>query len=179
MLQWFLKVFVIVFLLLFHTASIAWSYSCEHKANYALEHSDRFDVDADGTLTDIKSGLTWMRCSIGQTWNGNSCIGTSVSIPWQIAIQATQKLNQAGGFASYNDWRLPKLTELASIVDPQCKYPRINLTLFPRTPSADYWSMDKKPGTDNSIYILGFGLTGVSTSPVDELHYLRLVRGRE
>ena len=170
--------FILVFLLVCLTPLMAWSYDC----NKHLESSgsdDRFDINADGTLTDINSGLTWMRCALGQSWNGVTCIGAASSYSWKDLNREIQKLNKTGGFASHTDWRLPKLPELASIVDIRCQYPRIDLTLFPNTPSATFWSADKKPGRENSIYILDFGLKGVSASETESQNHVRLVRGRD
>lgn len=35
----------------------------------------RYRDNRDGTVTDIKTKLQWMRCSVGQSWNGQSCAG--------------------------------------------------------------------------------------------------------
>ncbi len=37
--------------------------------------SARFLDHGNGTVTDQHTGLTWMRCKLGQTWSGNSCLG--------------------------------------------------------------------------------------------------------
>jgi hypothetical protein len=34
-----------------------------------------FTDNADGTVTDSTTGLTWKHCSEGQTWAGSSCTG--------------------------------------------------------------------------------------------------------
>jgi hypothetical protein len=34
-----------------------------------------YSDNGDGTVTDPTTGLTWMRCSMGQTWNGTTCTG--------------------------------------------------------------------------------------------------------
>ncbi|MDH5327179.1 MAG: DUF1566 domain-containing protein [Gammaproteobacteria bacterium] len=152
----------------------SWPYECEGN----IPEEERFYWDDDGTVTDLVSGLTWMRCALGQSWNGSTCTGESIAMPWDMALKKTHELNSIGGFASYRDWRLPKLPELASIVNNNCKYPRIDLSLFPNTASVVFWSTDRKQGT-KAIYILDFGRAGVGITEPSESNHVRLVRGRD
>ncbi len=55
----------------------------------------------DGTVTDQATGLTWMKADSGKT------------MTWEQALKYAKNLNHAG----YNDWRLPNVKELQSIVD--------------------------------------------------------------
>jgi len=61
------------------------------------------------------SGAVWMRCSLGQTWNGTNCDGTATKFIWDNAILAVGSLNYGG----HNDWRLPTIDELRSISLPE------------------------------------------------------------
>lgn len=168
------------FFLIIVINTTATAYQCEKRnSDDAASASEKFDVDDDGTVTDIDSGLTWMRCALGQTWDGSTCNGQPASYSWQLASKATHQLNKKGGFASFTDWRIPKLMELASIADINCQDPRIDLSLFPKTPAAMFWTSDKKKGTENSIYTLSFGNDGVNTRTTHDLNYVRLVRGRD
>ena len=164
-------------------APSAMAYRCDNtdqnQRNATVSSSDRFDPDADGTLVDIESGLTWMRCSLGQQWNGNRCIGEPQQYTWTSATKASQSFNNAGGYARHTDWRMPSVSELASIVDLNCRYPRIDLTLFPDTPVAIYWTTDAKRGTTNMIYALDFGVKGIAAIDAQDLNHVRLVRGRD
>lgn len=151
----------------------AWAVNCRDGDN------DGFDINDDGTVTDIESGLTWMRCSLGQAWNGDTCTGPILSISWSQALQQTIQLNETTGFAGAHDWRLPRLNELASLANQYCQTPRLNLSLFPSTPAAGYWVANTVPRSEQKAYILSFGREGVSQEPVSANHHVRLVRGRE
>lgn len=99
-----------------------------------------FVDNRDGTVTHKRTGLVWMRCSLGQNWDGESCAGKAKKYVWQKAMQAAVDTNAAGGYAGKADWRVPNIKELDSIADTQCLGPSINLEVFPATPSARFWS---------------------------------------
>ena len=69
----------------------------------------------DGVWRDSATGLSWMRCSIGQNWTGKTCIGEPVKLTWQDALDFVAALNQDGGFVSRTDWRVPTIKELSAI----------------------------------------------------------------
>jgi hypothetical protein len=100
-----------------------------------------------------------------------------VLLSWQEALGRTGSLNTSGAYF-FSDWRLPQLPELASIAERQCRNPRINLTLFPDTPPAAYWSATARPSSniEASAYVLSFGPEGVQYDSKEEKHLVRLVR---
>jgi hypothetical protein len=153
----------------------AGAYECSAVAG--VSSAWRFDDNRDGTLTDLDSGLTWMRCALGQHWDGHTCRGQPARYDWQAAQQAARQLNASGGFAGSRDWRLPRLPELAGIVARECRDPRINLQLFPATPPALFWSSSGKPMVAGQAYALGFGQQGAMAVDKGESHSVRLVRG--
>jgi hypothetical protein len=141
---------------------------------------ERFTDNGDGTLYDLEPDLTWMRCSLGQEWTGKTCTGTAATYTWQSAQDAANKLNQGGGFANRHDWRVPKIAELASIAERQCSNPRINLTLFPATPPAYFWTITMRPGStpdDPNAYAISFGPEGPKHINKEEMLNVRLVSG--
>jgi len=139
--------------------------------------SSRFDINEDGTVTDIETGLTWQRCALGQRWSGATCIGEAELYTWEEANHSYNPL--AGKRGEEKNWRLPKLNELAGIVDIRCKSPRIDLELFPNTLSQPFWTTNNAPGSVEEAYTLSFGAEGVSRTKKTERHYVRLVSGRD
>ncbi|MBK9442648.1 MAG: choice-of-anchor D domain-containing protein [Comamonadaceae bacterium] len=93
------------------------------------------DAD-DGTVTHLRTGLTWKRCAEGQAWNGTTCIGTANPLNWQNALFAAR----AASFAGHTDWRLPNVKELESIIEGKCYNPSINASIFPNTAALGFWS---------------------------------------
>lgn len=133
-----------------------------------------FTLHDDGTVTHNKTGLMWMRCALGQNWNGATCTDTAQGYIWQAALQAAE----GSSFAGYSDWRLPNIKELASIVEQACINPAINATVFPAASSFDFWSASTCAICGDDAWSVGFftGPDGVSTKDRAELH-VRLVRG--
>ncbi len=86
-----------------------------------------FTIHTDGTVTHSTTGLMWMRCFLGQTWDGNRCSGTPISYDWAASLQIADSYRYAG----YNDWRLPNKNELVSIIEEACFRPAINTLVFP------------------------------------------------
>jgi len=108
--------------------------------------SDDFTDNGDGTVTHKLTGLTWMRCAMGQTWSGTTCSGNASTYTYG---QATA---MSSSFAGYTDWRLPSPWELISIVDYDVSGPAINSALFPGTSGTDFWDSSE---TSNSAYWTG------------------------
>lgn len=164
--------------LILGSASVWANQSCDTHSYPMSTPTERFTDNRDGTLTDQQSGLTWMRCSLGQQWNGSNCQGEPNVYTWQAAQAAAAQLNQTGGFASHSDWRMPHIPELAMIVERQCDNPRINLTLFPNTPATYFWTATGRrgKGMEAEGYLLSFGPEGAGHMGKDGLHFARLVR---
>lgn len=134
--------------------------------------SSQFTVNGNGTVTHLKTGLTWMKCSLGQTWNGSTCTGSITIQDWQAALVSAENTS----FAGFSDWRLPNLKELTSINELACAYPSINETLFPATSTLFYWSSSSAISSDE-VWIVSFGNSNAIQDPKSISLPARLVRG--
>lgn len=71
--------------------------------------SKKDDAIAQGEV--VKTGqLMWMRCSVGQTWTGTTCIGKPKG------FERSDAMNQKLDYAGFSDWRPPSVQELNSLV---------------------------------------------------------------
>jgi hypothetical protein len=99
-------------------------------ASAGLPNPAAYSKNADGTVTDNVTGLTWE--------------GTVDSGSYAQGAAATYCANKApaGG------WRLPTRLELVSLVDFTVPYPgpTIDQTNFPNTPAALYWASSADVG---------------------------------
>ncbi|MFC1836882.1 DUF1566 domain-containing protein [Thermodesulfobacteriota bacterium] len=83
-----------------------------------------FVDNGDGTISDRATGLMWMKSDSGKPMN------------WQQALKYAETME----FAGHNDWRLPNVKELQSIVD------------YGRAPDA-YSALKAGPAIDPIFYI--------------------------
>jgi hypothetical protein len=95
--------------------------------------------NGDGTVTDTVTGLMWDKCPYGQT--ANDCSGGSATrYTWANALALTAALNGIG-YKGHNDWRLPSIRELESLVLIRLTHPAIDDVAFPNTDVSQwYWS---------------------------------------
>lgn len=111
-----------------------------------------YEDDGDGTVTDIRTELTWKKCSEGQSWNGTICSGSVSSHNWADALNRGLSTSYAG----FSDWRLPSINELESLIENCASYPTINIDVFPNTPATMFWSGSPYVGGSDLAWYLGF-----------------------
>ena len=164
-----MKMQVLLILLVTGTAPVL-AQTC-NSAIKTTTPTSRFIITRQGTAIDKKTGLEWMRCAAGRTWNGAACAGGAISRNWQQALN----LAEAATFAGHDDWRLPNLKELMSIVEVACTNPSLNAKVF--FDPAYYWSATTfafDPAQAYQVDVSGLGYD-------DKLYkanarYVRLVR---
>ena len=131
----------------------------------------RFSDNGDGTVTDKKTNLIWMRCALGQTWDGSTCTGSAATYTWQQALLAAADTSFAGSSA----WQLPNIKQLTSIVEESCYDPAININLFPATPSSRFWSASPYANGNVSAWYVYFN-GGDGYGHKSNGNYVRLLR---
>jgi len=115
-------------------ASDAHPVPCQN--NIPASNPDWVYIDhGDGTVTDTRTGLMWKQCVEGLS--GASCqTGSQQIFTWAEALVHAE----ASTFANYNDWRLPNVKELSSLVEECRAGPSINTNRFPNTPNSGLFS---------------------------------------
>lgn len=123
-------------------------------------HNEILINNIDGTITDSKTRLMWKQCSEGQS--GEYCEeGKAEAYNWLAAIQVPDQVNTMGGFADYDDWRLPTTFELLTLQDKECKQPALDLSVFPATPSPSwYWGVSPVAGFEEDGLLISFDFSG-------------------
>jgi len=153
----------------------SWAGTCRTESLSQSTPTSQF-VSVGETVTDNATTLSWMRCAVGQQWNGKSCSGKTQIFDWQAAMALVDKVN-AKAIAGHSDWRMPMVPELASIVERQCFNPRMNEKVFPGAPSEIFWTSMEKMGADNYAYTLDFGGGAAMATVKHQQGAVRLVRG--
>lgn len=140
--------------------------------------TSRFMMDGNnGTVTDGRTSMVWLRCALGQMWNGEACEGVAKVYSWHEARAAIEKINATGGYGGHDDWRLPLVPNLASIVDRRCLNPRINAEVFPATALGPFWSSMEKMGAPKFAYVVDFGAGNAGPLSKENKAHVRAVRG--
>lgn len=152
---------------------------------------DRYLVKED-LVKDPTTGLIWMRCSLGQSWDGSGCQGMPAEYNWEQAMSVSKQADYAG----YTDWRMPTGEELKSLVycsngqttthengttacDGDYISPVIVEAAFPDTPISWFWT--SSPSVDEDyMWAVSFYYGGINYEKKSHNSAVRLVRtGRE
>ena len=138
--------------------------------------ASRYLDNSDGTVTDIKTKLTWQRCSVGQTWIGNTCTGLAFRVVWGDAMRIAP-----------DGWRLPTIEELTSLVvcssgrrDSRCLgdfvSPTINQLAFPSNSGSFFWSSSLFDNYSDEAWCVFFNIGHVTKGNKKYRGQVRLVR---
>lgn len=162
-----------------------------------LTHAQNSSAQPNGTVTI--ANLEWLRCSLGQTWTGSVCAGDATEFKWTATADAAKQFNTAG-YDGKTDWRVPSITELASLrvcstgfapamrelkglADPVPFYcndghqtPTIDAKLFPNTQRNWYWSSNTVLADTNYAYFVDFRTSSLNSEAIRMNGHLRLVR---
>ena len=136
-----------------------------------------FTVNPDGTVSDSRTGLMWDQCLLGQD-HANACEGPGDPFKWQEGLAAAEAMN-AKSWLGHDDWRLPNVRELRSLVERACVQPGIDRNVFLNAPTDPaVLTSSTYPGLPTAMWVVGFSDGGyVATFGKNLDHRVRLVRG--
>ena len=130
------------------------------------KNSERYINHEDGTVTDTQTGLMWQEKEV-------------YDISLEQAEQAAVNLSLAG----YNDWRIPTVTELLSVVNDNLNKPPFE-SILGTSKSEYFWSAEHVSGDSRKTWVLNAG-GGIGdknpeeshASGGDKIYSLKCVRG--
>ncbi|MDC0992917.1 DUF1566 domain-containing protein [Alphaproteobacteria bacterium] len=173
---WYRGLAAILVMLACATPAMAQTQSLEttNPANGVIVKSGHFMV-RDHLVIDLQHGVEWMRCSVGQIWNGTDCEGVAVQLTQEDVARAIVIANAQLG----PGWRLPSRAELEGLVCKACAPVKIELDSFPNTFAEPYWTGEVNGFAPRHIWTVNFmtGHTYGRFFPTQEV-LVRLVRDR-
>jgi hypothetical protein len=116
--------------------------------------------NADGTVTDGRTGMTWQQDETG-------------AMTWESAFTHCRDLD----LGEATDWRLPNIKELESISDDTRSNPTIDAIFFPGAYASGYWSATTYASYPYYAWIVYFDNGFVSSYHKNYALYARCVRG--
>lgn len=140
-------------------------------SNDLLNHTDNFrpsfviqplpKCEGCGGLHDLSNIYPWSRDGLTDTaWDWLDDINTEGGT----------------GYAGHNDWRIPNVRELQSIVDYGRFEPSLDPILRP-TSGGYYWSSSTIASLPSAAWVVGFGAGGVTGVFKVDTSFVRAVRG--
>ncbi len=132
-----------------------------------------------GTVYDNSTKLRWTRCAINNSDNPDitsNCTENHKKATWEQALTICYSLD----FSGTNDWRLPNIREIQSIVDySEIVSPVVEKSIFPNTHDGKYWSSTTFHDKLSSyVWTLDFqyGSVGLDDKSANN-YYVRCVTG--
>ncbi len=108
-------------------------------------------TSGEPVVNDRATGLEWQGCSAGQS--GDGCDeGAADELDWENALAFCHALTWGG----HDDWRLPDVNELMTLIDFEAFGPSIDEETFPETESARYWTSTTVSSSASSAFQINF-----------------------
>lgn len=122
---------------------------CQDAQHLGTQQS--YSVNGDGTVTDEVTGLTWVQTP---DLNGDDVINADDQLTYDKAMAGAAGFELGG----YDDWRLPTITELYSLIDFRGADP---------SGARDALVSDPLPFLDTDIFEFGYGDLSVGERLID------------
>ncbi|MBU1218292.1 DUF1566 domain-containing protein [Myxococcota bacterium] len=136
------------------------------------------DTQSGGIVADSSVSVLWQRCSAGQS--GEDCTGEATMMNWEQGLSYCESLELMG----YDDWRLPNIREISSLIDSSRTSPAIDTSVFPNTPyygklmdnnAGHYWSSTAR-SYNNFVLYADFSSGFTHFYIMEENRHIRCVR---
>lgn len=156
---------------------------------------ERWLHNANGTITDLQTGLIWDRCSIGQV--NAECDGEATQMTWQRALELVRQRN-ANNWRGRNDWRLANVKELSDLLGPAprdagmermrerppgsegnpfARQAMLDTMVFRHAPDQAHWTSTTYEKAPRMAWAVFFGNGSVFGKSKNSRAAVRLVRG--
>ncbi len=135
----------------------------------------------NGIVRDNVTGLEWVQdgnliASRDPDFDTDDTAGDG-RVTWQHALDYVALLNSEN-YLGFNDWRLPTVKELSTLVDSSIPYPgrMIDTDFFPDTVASYYWSSTTNASSIGNAWYVGFHDGYVGDYYKTGSYYVRAVR---
>jgi hypothetical protein len=174
---------VLTIIMLTPLISHARDYYCNTSNLKPFKADNRYIFNSNATVIDKNTGLMWMQCPVGTTLELNhdldtyQCTGEAVELNWEESLKTAREYE----FVNYDNWRLPNIKELASLIDSSCTFQK-NPRAFPEEILGTFWSsspnrFDRINNPNNDlVWGVNFETGRLWESNISKASYIRLVR---
>ena len=144
----------------------------------------RFVDNSDGTISDNGTGLMWEKKAACKAPSEADPHCVENTYEWTksgkdpngpLFTDFLAKMNRAGSGTKYNDWRIPTLDELKTILD--CTKPNCLDPAFGETQASRYWSSTPYAEFPDQSWTVNFFNGAVNFRKNENALYARAVRG--
>ena len=120
--------------------------------------AENYQINGDGTVTDLSTGLIWQQSDTKKNW--------------EAANTYCEELD----YANHQDWRLPSIEELKTIVVSTKSTVMIDPIAFPDTKPSIYWSSTTFESNPSNAMIVDFSNGESYSEEKGFKNYVRWVR---
>ena len=136
------------------------------------------DQNIDQVVQDLETNLTWARCPLGLMVVSGACVddGNVDTYTWEESLIAAEAANTAI-YLGANDWRVPSIKELQTIMAPTCKDRSMNEFAFPATVNDYVYSSTPDVKVSNNAFMIRMSDGHALQSGKGSKRMVYLVRG--